>query len=90
MFIIFFHRIKSLLVEQEGLDFFESLVLGNTLSGVMSELLVKRMNAHSTTLARNRLVGGHPDFRPHGRYLRDNILSSLSRPLVYFGFRSAA
>lgn len=70
----FFYRINSLLVEQEGLDFFESLVLGNTLSSVMSELLVKRMSAHSTTLARNRLVGGHPDLIPNGRYLSDHVL----------------
>ena len=54
----FFYRINSILVEQEGLDFFESLVLGNTLSGIMSELLVKRIGAHSSTLTRNILVGG--------------------------------
>ncbi|MGH8065709.1 MAG: hypothetical protein ACRERE_10860 [Candidatus Entotheonellia bacterium] len=73
----FFYRINSLLVEQEGLDFFESLVLGNTLSGMMSELLVKRISAHSTTVARNILVGGHPDLIPYGIYRGDSTLRGV-------------
>jgi hypothetical protein len=70
----FFYRINSILVEQEGLDFFESLVLGNTLSGIMSELLVKRISTHSSALTRNILVGGHHDLIPREIYLSNSVL----------------
>ena len=70
----FFYQINSLLVGRLALDFFESLVLGNTLSGVVSELLVKRIAIHSEELVRNVRVGGHPDLIPKGRYPHDSVL----------------
>jgi hypothetical protein len=70
----FFYRINSLLVEQEGLDFFKSLVLGNILSGIMSELLAKRISVHAPTLTRNLFVGGPPDLIPSGIYPNSSVL----------------
>jgi hypothetical protein len=63
----FFFRMNSMLT-QEKLEFFESLVLGNTLSGMLSELIVKRVAVHSQTLERNIRVGGHPDLLVKGKY----------------------
>jgi hypothetical protein len=61
----FFYAVNAALAKQE-LGLFEKLALGNTFSGLMSEILVKNIAKHSKTLMRNRHVGGHPDLLPIG------------------------
>ena len=59
----FLHAINGALY-QHDLGLFEDLALGNTFSGLLSEVLVKNIAKHSGTLVRNRYVGGHPDLLP--------------------------
>jgi len=46
----------------------EELLLGNSLSGLVSELLVKNIARVSTTLVANKKVGGHPDLLPKDKF----------------------
>jgi len=57
-----------------GYPFLEHILLGNTFSGMLSELLVKHIATKSTTLNRNNWVGGHPDLIPRGKYPNDAVL----------------
>lgn len=50
-------------------------MLGNSFSGLMSELIVKALPKYSRTLARNAKVGGHPDLIPVGEYSGNSVLS---------------
>lgn len=52
----------------------EELLLGNSRSGMISEILVKHIGENSSTLTRNRKVGGHPDLIPRGKYPNDEVL----------------
>ncbi|MFQ3582304.1 MAG: hypothetical protein SNJ49_10410 [Chloracidobacterium sp.] len=52
----------------------ENLVLGNSLSGIISELLVKNIAKASTKLEANLQVGGHPDLLPTGSYPSNRVL----------------
>lgn len=61
----FLYAVNGALAKQE-LGLFEELALGNTFSGLLSEILVKNIAKHSGTLARNKHVGGHPDLLPSG------------------------
>jgi hypothetical protein len=69
----FFQRINTVTID-EDLGYFEHLVLGNTLSGMISEFVVKRIAEHSQTLEANVRVGGHPDLVPVGMYPGASIL----------------
>lgn len=46
----------------------EELLLGNSLSGIVSEFLVKNIARVSTTLIANKRIGGHPDLLPKDEY----------------------
>lgn len=52
----------------------EELLLGNSLSGIISEFLVKNIARASTTLEANLKVGGHPDLIPKGHYSSTLVL----------------
>lgn len=52
----------------------EELLLGNSLSGIISEFLVKNIARSSTTLEANLKVGGHPDLLPKGHYSSNLVL----------------
>ena len=52
----------------------EELLLGNSLSGILSEFLVKNIARVSHSLAANLKVGGHPDLLPKGYYSSNLIL----------------
>jgi hypothetical protein len=52
----------------------EELLLGNTLSGIVSELLVKNIAKESISLEANLKVGGYPDLLPKGHYSSNMIL----------------
>ena len=52
----------------------EELVLGNSLSGLISEFLVKNIGRASTTLVANQKVGGHPDLLPKDKYPSGSVL----------------
>ena len=52
----------------------EELLLGNSLSGIISEFLVKNIARVSVTLEANLKTGGHPDLLPKGRYTSNLIL----------------
>ncbi len=69
----FLHAINGAL-EQHDLGLFENLALGNTFSGLLSEVLVKSIAKHSKTLARNSYVGGHPDLLPTAHPMGSNQL----------------
>lgn len=62
-----FHGLNDYLVES-GFRPLEELLLGNSLSGIISELLVKNIASASSTLEANLKVGGYPDLLPKGRY----------------------
>jgi hypothetical protein len=69
----FLFDLNSFLVNK-GYDRLEDLLLGNSRSGMISEVLVKNLANNSHTLARNRKVGGHPDLIPRGKYPNDEVL----------------
>ena len=52
----------------------EALLLGNSLSGIVSEFLVKNIARASATLEANLKVGGHPDLLPKGHYSSNLVL----------------
>jgi len=52
----------------------EELLLGNSLSGILSEFLVKNIARASDSLVANLKVGGHPDLLPKGCYSSNLIL----------------
>ena len=52
----------------------EELLLGNSLSGILSEFLVKNIASASHSLVANMKVGGHPDLLPKGHYSSNLIL----------------
>ena len=52
----------------------EELLLGNSLSGIISEFLVKNIARASTTLEANLKVGGNPDLLPKGHYSSNLVL----------------
>jgi hypothetical protein len=69
----FLHDINSFLVGK-GYERLEEIILGNSLSGFISELVVKRIGANSRLLAPNQKIGGHPDLIPRGQYPGDSAL----------------
>ena len=68
-----FHGLNDFLL---GSDFrpLEELLLGNSLSGIISEFLVKNIAKASATLEANMKVGGHPDLLPTGHYSSNLVL----------------
>jgi hypothetical protein len=68
-----FHGLNDYLV-QSGFRPLEELLLGNSLSGIISEFLVKNIARASATLEANLKVGGHPDLLPQGHYTSNLIL----------------
>jgi hypothetical protein len=69
----FLYRLNKFLLDN-GYERLEDLILGNSLSGIISEILVKNISNNSATLIRNKKVGGHPDLIPRGRYPNDETL----------------
>ena len=68
-----FHGLNDYLVQQ-GFRALEELLLGNSLSGIISEFLVKNIARISATLVANLKVGGHPDLLPKGHYASNLVL----------------
>jgi hypothetical protein len=68
-----FHGINDYLVDG-GFRPLEELLLGNSLSGIVSEFLVKNIARTSVTLEANLKVGGHPDLLPRGYYSSNLVL----------------
>ncbi|MBI3301671.1 MAG: hypothetical protein HYZ72_06295 [Deltaproteobacteria bacterium] len=68
-----FHGLNDYLVEN-GFRPLEELILGNSLSGIISEFLVKNIAKASATLEANLKVGGHPDLLPKGHYSSNLVL----------------
>ncbi len=68
-----FHGLNDYLL-QSGFRPLEELLLGNSLSGIISEFLVKNLARTSTSLEANLKVGGHPDLVPKGYYPSDGVL----------------
>ena len=69
----FLHAVNTTLADNE-LGLFEDIVLGNTFSGLLSEVSVKNIAKYSSALIRNRYVGGHPDLIPSGHAGGDSQL----------------
>ena len=68
-----FHGLNDFL-ESSGFRPLEELLLGNSLSGMISESLVKNIAHAAETLEANAKVGGHPDLLPKGHYASDLVL----------------
>ena len=68
-----FHGLNDFL-ESAGFRPLEELLLGNSLSGIISEFLVKNIARSSATLEANMKVGGHPDLLPGGHYSSNLVL----------------
>ena len=68
-----FHGLNDFL-QSSGFRPLEELLLGNSLSGIISEFLVKNMAKASETLEANMKVGGHPDLLPKGHYSSNLVL----------------
>lgn len=67
-----FHGINDFL-NSSGFRSLEEVLLGNSLSGILSEFLVKNIARASETLEANMKVGGHPDLLPRG-YSSSNLV----------------
>ena len=59
---------------QGGFRPLEELLLGNSLSGLISEFLVKNVARACPTLVANEKVGGYPDLLPSGHYSTTFVL----------------
>jgi hypothetical protein len=68
-----FHGLNNYLVGS-GFRPLEELLLGNSLSGIISEFLVKNIARSSPALEANLKVGGHPDLLPKGHYTSNLML----------------
>lgn len=68
-----FHGLNDFLVGG-GFRPLEELLLGNSLSGIISEFLVKNIARASANLVANLKVGGHPDLLPRGYYDSNLVL----------------
>ena len=68
-----FHGLNDFL-QSNGFRPLEELLLGNSLSGIISEFLVKNIARASETLEANMKVGGHPDLLPKGYYSSNLVL----------------
>ena len=68
-----FHGVNDFL-ESDGFRPLEELLLGNSLSGIISEFLVKNIARASAALEANLKVGGHPDLLPTGYYSSNLVL----------------
>ena len=68
-----FHGLNDYLVRNRFRPL-EELLLGNSLSGIISEFLVKNIVRASATLKANLKVGGHPDLLPKGHYPSNLVL----------------
>jgi len=68
-----FHGLNDFLLRGGFLPL-EELLLGNSLSGIISEFLVKNIARASETLEANIKVGGHPDLLPKGHYSSNLVL----------------
>lgn len=68
-----FHGLNDYL-KSSGFRPLEELLLGNSLSGIISEFLVKNIARAAETLAANAKVGGHPDLLPKGHYASNLVL----------------
>ncbi len=52
----------------------EDMILGNSMSGLVSEFVVRNIGVQSKMMVRNKKVGGHPDLIPKNRYPNDEVL----------------
>lgn len=68
-----FHGVNGYLTGR-GYRPLEELILGNSLSGIISEFLVKNIARVSKTLEANLKVGGYPDLLPKGHYATNLVL----------------
>lgn len=68
-----FYGLNDFLV-QNGFQPLQELLLGNSLSGIISEFLVKNIARASQSLEANLKVGGYPDLLPKGRYSSNLVL----------------
>ena len=68
-----FHGLNDYLIGG-GFRPLEELLLGNSLSGIISEFLVKNIARSSAVLEANLKVGGHPDLLPKGYYSSNLVL----------------
>ena len=68
-----FHGLNDFLI-QGGFRPLEELLLGNSLSGIISEFLVKNVALASQAMEANMKVGGHPDLLPKGHYSSNLVL----------------
>lgn len=68
-----FHGLNENL-RNNGFSPLEELILGNSLSGIISKFLVKNIARVSSTLEANLKVGGHPDLLPKGHYSSNLVL----------------
>lgn len=61
-------------LEGAGFRPLEELLLGNSLSGIISEMVVKNIARSSKTLMANTKVGGHPDLLPKEHFGSNNAV----------------
>ncbi len=68
-----FHGLNDYLSQHEFRPL-EELLLGNSLSGIISEFLVKNITKSSSVLEANTKGGGHPDLLPKDYYASSAVL----------------
>jgi len=68
-----FHGLNDYLIGA-GFRPLEETLLGNSLSGIISEFLVKNIAKSASTLEANVKVGGYPDLLPKGHYSTNLVL----------------
>ena len=63
----FFHGLNSYLLGND-LRRIEHMLLSNTVSGIVSEIMIKNLAESTEALMRNSRTGGHPDLLPIKKY----------------------
>ena len=71
----FLFRINRFLIDNEY-PRLERLLLGNSFSGVVSEVIVRLLSDNSENLTRNNKIGGHPDLILKDTYTDDETLTA--------------
>lgn len=67
------YELNNFLVKKK-IERLETLILGNSFSGIISEFLVRNISNCSVAVVRNEKIGGHPDLIKRDAYHNNQVL----------------
>jgi hypothetical protein len=83
----FVYNLNSMLYQQIG-QRIEDILMAATFSGMLSELIVRQLSKHSTTLTRNLYHNDHPDLIPLNYWTLSEIAIQVRGTSEMSGFRA--